>query len=111
MPDIMINEALWIERGDGAAVAHRVIRLGKPFRGVSFGTRRTLIDVALLDSGGRASAPVAELADARPLTAAEEAEYDRLDAKLAGTIGDARTLRRFNALRLRSLTYGSQVAA
>jgi hypothetical protein len=51
--------------------------------------------------------PAADLVPAEALTDAEEAEYRRLDAQLAGTIGEARTLKRFNGLRLRSLMFGT----
>lgn len=91
-----LNEILWIERGDGAARAHRACLLGR---------RRAAATIALLDGGGRRDVPAAEIVPAAPLTAAEEREYQRLDAELAGTHGEARKLRRFNGLRLRSLVY------
>lgn len=91
-----INQALWIEHGDGAARAHPVCILGR--RG-----RETV--VRLLDGNDTAARAVkpAEIVPAAPLSPHEEAEYQRLDRELAGTLGDKRKLRRFNALRLRSL--------
>ncbi|MEA3017330.1 MAG: hypothetical protein QOI38_2052 [Sphingomonadales bacterium] len=92
-----LNEVLWIENGDGAARGHRACLIGR---------NRTKATIALLERGGdRREVAVAELTAAEPLTADEEREYERLDAELAGTIGEARKLRRFNALRIRSLIY------
>lgn len=106
----VIGEKLWVERGDGAPIGHRVVEIGKPFKGTHFGKRTTLVDVCLIDTGARTAAPMSELVPAAPLTAAEEAEYLELDMQLAGTIGDARKLRRFNGLRLRSLLFGGEPA-
>jgi hypothetical protein len=52
--------------------------------------------------------PASDLVPAAPLTDAEEREYDQLDRQLAGTIGEARTLKRFNALRLRWILFGGE---
>lgn len=97
----IINEALWIENGEGAARAHRVCITGSAGRDAL---------ITFLDTPGRGTGrvPRSELASAAPLSPAEEREYDRLDAELAGTIGDRRKLRRFNALRLRSLASEAQ---
>ena len=119
----MIGEKLWIERGDGAAVAHRVVPSGPPRRARVGDRVRHAVEVrdgnsargAGHGSPGAATfprlVPLGELTDAAPLTAADEAEYARLDAALAGTHGDARLLRRFNALRLRWLLFGSEASA
>lgn len=95
-------EVLWIERPDGAAVARKA-------RAIEPGRKTTKI-VLLDGSGTRRDVPTAELAPARPLSADEVAEYECLDAELAGTIGDSRKLRRFNALRLRAIIYGEPAA-
>jgi hypothetical protein len=98
-----LAEILWIERPAGAAVAHKA-------RAIEPG--RKITKIVLLDgSGARRDVPTGELAPARPLTAAEVADYHRLDAELAGTIGDSRKLARFNALRLRWIAYGTEEAA
>ncbi len=101
-----IGELLWIERGDGAAIAHRAIRCGRPQLAVVDGRRQRAVRIHLIDSREERLVASAELVPAAPLTAEEEREYDRLDRQLAGTIGEARTLRRFHALRLRSLMFG-----
>jgi hypothetical protein len=99
---------LYIERGDGAAIAQRALVRGE-VRMASFdGRRQRAVPVKLVDAREDRIVRVADLIDAAPLTAAEEAEYRRLDAQLAGTIGEARTLKRFNALRLRSLMFGDE---
>ncbi|HEX8224487.1 MAG TPA: hypothetical protein VF605_11785 [Allosphingosinicella sp.] len=92
------GEILWIERPDGAAVAHKV-------RAIEPGRKTTKI-VLLDGSGARHDVPTGDLTPAAPVTAAERAEYHRLDAELAGTIGDSRKLRRFNMLRLRWIVCG-----
>lgn len=78
--------------------AHRVRILG-PAPG-----RAKRLEVAILGSGERRTLASADLAPDAPLTPREEAEYRRLDAKLAG---DDRPLKadydRFETLRLRSL--------
>jgi hypothetical protein len=99
---------LYIEHGDGAAVAHRALANGRARLAVLEGRRQRAIPVHLLDVREDRLAPAADVVAAAPLTAAEEAEYQRLDAQLAGTIGEARTLKRFNALRLRSLMFGCE---
>lgn len=102
----MIGEKLWIAHGDGAAAAHRIVVAGKPRLVEVGGKRRRAVAVRLLGDGGMRTVPVSDLTDAAPLSPAEEREYDHLDAQLAGTFGEADTLRRFNALRLRSLLFG-----
>ena len=97
-----VNEVLWIERGDGAAKGHRACLTGSSRAGAT---------IVLLEGGACREVAAGELAPAAPLTEAEEREYRRLDAALAGTRGEARTLRRFNALRLRSLIYPHAGAA
>lgn len=99
----MINAMLWIENGEGAALAHRVTIAGKPFFQPIEGRRQRAVKIRgdCLDR----YVPMTELTAAAPLSPAEEAEYRRLDRELAGTIGDARKLKRFNALRLRSLLF------
>jgi hypothetical protein len=71
------------------------------------GRRQRAVPVRLVDERGSVQAlvPASDLVPAAALSEAEEAEYLRLDAQLAGTIGEARTLKRFNALRLRSLIF------
>lgn len=101
----MIGERLWIENGEGAAKAHRVILAGPPRRAAIGGKVRHAVEVREPGSAASRLVPCADLVDAAPLTAADEAEYRRLDARLAGTKGDAALLRRFNALRLRSLMF------
>lgn len=92
-----LNKVLWIERPEGAAVAHRACLIERG---------RKTAAIALLDgSGARREVPAGDLVPAAPLGALEEAEYQKLDRQLAGTIGDSRKLRRFNALRLRSLLF------
>ncbi len=103
----MIGEQLWIERGDGAAKAHRCILAGRARLDTVAGKRRRVVPIQIVESRARRDVPASELAPATPLTAAEEREYDRLDAALAGTFGEADLLRKFNALRLRSLMFGS----
>lgn len=101
----MIGEMLWIENGDGAAVAHRGIVRGRPHL-VSFDGRKQR--AVLFRPVGRfldTVVPVTHLTEAAPLSEAEEREYQRLDSELARTVGDSRKLRRFNALRLRSLIF------
>lgn len=99
---------LWIELGDGAAAAHCVGWAGKPCLAVIDGRRQRAVPIRLANGYGDLNrlVPASELVPATPLTAAEEAEYHRLDAQLAGTLGEARTLKRFNGLRLRSLMFG-----
>jgi hypothetical protein len=101
---------LYIERGDGAAVAHRAIPRGDVCLAVIDSRRQRAVPIQMIDERGAVQAlvPAADLVAAEPLTAAEEAEYRRLDAQLAGTIGEARTLKRFNALRLRSVMFGGE---
>lgn len=101
---------LYIERGDGAAVAHRAVPRGDVCLAVIDGRRQRAMPVQMLDERGSVQAlvPAADLVSAEPLSAAEETEYARLDAHLAGTLGEARTLKRFNALRLRWLMFGGE---
>lgn len=104
----IIGEFLWIERGDGAAVAHRALPCG-PVRLATIEDRRQrALPVRLVGEAGAGERliPACDLVPATPLTGDEEREYARLDALLAGTMGEARTLKRFNALRLRSLMFG-----
>lgn len=103
----VIGEMLWIERPDGAAIAHRALPCGRVRLGIFGGRRQRTLPVRLIEQAGTGErlVPVGDVVPAAPLTEAEEAEYRRLDAQLAGTIGEARTLRRFNALRLRSLLF------
>lgn len=98
---------LFIERGDGAAVAHRALLRGDVRLAVIDDRRQRTVQVKLIDAHLDRLVPAADLVPAEPLNDAEEAEYRRLDAQLAGTMGEARTLKRFNALRLRSLTFGT----
>jgi len=72
------------------------------------GRRQRAMPLRLIGEAGTGErlVPTSDLVPAAPLTAAEEAEYARLDAQLAGTLGEARTLKRFNGLRLRSLVFG-----
>lgn len=102
----MINEALWIENGDGAAVAHRVVISGPPCLTVIDGRRQRAVPVRGVDLHFHDFVPQADLTEAAPLSPCDELEYQCLDRELAGTIGDARKLKRFNALRLRSLLFG-----
>jgi hypothetical protein len=97
---------LYIEHGDGAAVAHRAMPSGKPCLATLDDRRQRAQPVKLIDAHEDRLVPAADLAPAELLSDAEEAEYARLDAQLAGTLGDARTLKRFNSLRLRSLMFG-----
>ena len=102
---------LYIEHGDGAAVAHRAVPRGDVRLAVVEGRRQRAMPVQMIDERGSVQAlvPAADLVPAEPLTAAEEGEYSRLDAQLAGTMGEARTLKRFNSLRLRSVMFGSAI--
>ncbi|HEX5183619.1 MAG TPA: hypothetical protein VFW19_10770 [Allosphingosinicella sp.] len=106
----IIGERLWIENGDGAAVAHRVIATGSPRLAEIGAHRRRAVPIQIV-GGDRRIVPVSELTEAAPLSTADEAEYRRLDAELAGTIGDGAKLARFNALRLRSIMFGSTGAS
>ncbi len=106
-----IGAHLWIEHGDGAATAHEVVQFGQPHMATIDGRRRRTQDVRLVGSGAQRSVPINELADAAPLNPAEEREYERLDRMLAGTFGDSEVLRKFNALRLRSLHFSEGVPA
>ena len=103
-----INEQLWIERGGDATTAHRVVAIGPTHIAQVDGRRCRAVLVRKIDRTGEGSVlvPAAELTEAAPLSADDEREYARLDAELAGTIGDTAKLRRFNALRLRGLVYG-----
>jgi hypothetical protein len=100
---------LYIEHGDGAAIAHRAIPRGDVRLAVIGDRRQRAVPIQMIDERGSVQAlvPAADLVAAESLTAAEEAEYQRLDAQLAGTIGETRTLKRFNSLRLRSLMFGA----
>lgn len=102
----IIGERLWIENGDGAAVAHRVIATGSPMLADIDAHRRRAVPIQIV-GGERRIVPVSELTEAAPLSPADEAEYRRLDVELAGTIGDSGKLARFNALRLRSVLFGA----
>jgi hypothetical protein len=97
---------LYIEHGDGAASAHRAIPNGDVHLAFIDERRQRAIPVKLVDAHEDRVVPAGDLVPAEALSADEEAEYQRLDALLAGTIGEARTLKRFNALRLRSLLFG-----
>ena len=106
----MIGEILWIERGDGAARAHRAIPRGAARLAIVGGRRQRAVPIRVAGETDDRMVAAGELVPAKPLTTAEEAEYQRLDAQLAGTLGEARALRRFNGLRLRSLLFGSATA-
>lgn len=105
-----INERLWIEKGDGAAVAHRCVLAGsgKPTLHQFEGRRQRCLCIRIIGGDGSLlAAPVNDVVPAAPLSAAEEAEYQRLDLKLSRSPrGDAGDLRRFNSLRLRWLMFG-----
>jgi hypothetical protein len=101
------NHVLWIERGDGAAVAHRVIPSGAVRLAVVNDRRQRAVPVRVVGHGDERLVPASELVPAAPLNALEEDEYQALDQQLAGTIGEAVALKRFNGLRLRSLMFGS----
>lgn len=103
----MIGEALYIANGEGAATAERVIPRGPVHLAIVAGRRQRAVEARFSDGAIRL-VPSSDLALAAPLSASEEAEYQRLDAQLAGTIGEARALKRFNQLRLRSLLFGSE---
>jgi hypothetical protein len=80
--------------------AHRVRILG-PAPG-----RAKRLEVAIVGNGERRTLAPAELVPDAPLTAREEAEYRRLDARLAGQDRPLQDdYRRFEALRLRSLVH------
>lgn len=102
-------QALYVANGDGAAKAHRCIPAGPPRLAIIEGRRQRCAPIRILDQAGTREAlvPCADLVPAEPLSDADERECRRLDAQLAGTIGEARTLKRFNQLRLRSLVCGS----
>jgi hypothetical protein len=105
----VINERLWIENGAGAAKAHRVVPTDKPRLALVGDRRQRVVPVRKLDrlGDGTVLVPAAELADAAPLSPADVAQYDRLDAELAGSlVTDSRKMKAFNALRLRALVYG-----
>jgi hypothetical protein len=104
------HQLLYIERGDGAAVAHKALQCGDPRLATLDGRRQRALPLRLLDEAGTEPRliPAVDLAPAAPLNAAEEVEYRRLDALLAGTLGEARTVKRFNHLRLRSLMFGAE---
>jgi hypothetical protein len=99
---------LYIEHGDGAAVGHRALLAGDPCLAVVEDRRQRAVRVKLVGTHQDRLVPTADLVPAAPLTEEEEAEYRRLDAQLAGTMGEARTLKRFNGLRLRSLMFGGE---
>lgn len=70
--------------------------------------RARRVDVAILGSGERRTLAPADLVPDAPLTPREEAEYRRLDARLAGADRPLRAdYDRFEALRLRSLRHGA----
>lgn len=102
-----IGEEIWIENGAGAARAHRVVRVGPVHLAPIGESRRRAVLIQSVERAGDPTrlVPVSELTAAAPLSAAEEAEFHRLDRELAGTKGEAGRLSRFNALRLRSLIY------
>lgn len=100
-----IGELLWIERGDGAAVAHRAIRCGKPQLAIVDGRRQRAVRIHLIEQRSERLVAATELVPAAPLSAEEEQEYARLERQLAGTLGEARSLKRFNGLRLRSTLF------
>jgi hypothetical protein len=106
---VTIGARLWIERPAGAARAHPVLLAGPAHRATIDGRRCLAILVRKVEAQGEGArlVPLAHVTEAAPLSAAEEAEYARLDAALAGTHGEARKLARFNALRLRSLLFPS----
>lgn len=102
----LVRERLWIEDGDGAAKAHRVLVSGDPHLVEIEGRRRRSVEVRTIGNGAVRVVPMSELTAAAPLMAEEVEEYDRLDGELAGTFGDGDKLRTFNALRLRALLFG-----
>lgn len=109
----VINEALWIQMPGEVAEAHRVIIAGVPRMFEVDGRRFRVVPIRRIGGVNEDSflAPVADLFDARPLNAAESAEYVELDRQLAGTIGDRRRLRAFFALMHRAKIYGEATPA
>ena len=97
---------LWIERGDGAAKPHRVAAVGAVRLAVIDDRRQRAVSIRLAGEFDERLVPAGELVPAAPLTDTEEREYQRLDAQLAGTHGEARALKKFNGLRLRWLLFG-----
>lgn len=102
-----IGEQLWIEHGDGAAIAHRALPIGNVRLAIVDDRRQRAIPIRLIEERQERLIAAGELVAAEPLSAAEEREYEQLDRQLAGTMGEARALKRFNALRLRSLLFGA----
>lgn len=103
---LAINERLWIENGAGAARAHRVVPIGPPRLAEVDGRRCRAVEVREIGCGSARLVPEAELTPAAPLSAADLHAYELLDRQLAGTLGDARLLAKFNALRLRAVIFG-----
>lgn len=103
---IVIGEKLWIEMPGEVARPHRVLPIGQPRIAEVHGRRQRAIDVRVLGGFGIVLVPVAELTEAAPLSAAELADYDRLDGELAGTIGDRRKVRAFMTLFHRRQLFG-----
>lgn len=102
----VLGEKLWIEMPGEVARPHRVVPIGEPRLVELDGRRQRAITVRTLDHLGVVTIPVAELAEAAPLSAADVAEYDRLDGELAGTIGDRKKLLPFMALFWRRQLFG-----
>lgn len=102
----VIGEKLWIEMPGEVARPHRVLPIGKPCLAEVAGRRQRAIEVREIGTPGSIMIPLAELTDAAPLSPADLAEYDRLDAELAGTIGDRKKLLPFMALLWRRDLFG-----
>lgn len=102
----VIGEHLYVENGDGAAKAHRVVPWGQPRLAVIGDRRQRALPVRFIGTTDERLVPAVDVVPAAPLTDDEEREYQRLDRQLAGTMGEARAVKRFNALRLRSLMFG-----
>ncbi|HYD12714.1 MAG TPA: hypothetical protein VEC11_07690 [Allosphingosinicella sp.] len=108
----VVNERLWLQMPGEVASACRVVLTGQPIMAEIRGQRTRAFPVRKISAAheGTHLAPAAELLDAAPLSAAEQAEYAQLDRKLAGTIGDRRVLRAFFGLLHRAAIYGEASA-
>lgn len=109
------REQLWVRLSPDGVAHHRRVRTeGQPYRGnvtcpEDGSERRAIVYLAgEIGRTGTLVVPANELFPTSPTSLADEAEYDRLDALIAGTRGDRRQLHPFHALRLRSLIYGSE---
>jgi hypothetical protein len=110
--DPVVNERLWLQMPGEVASAHRVVLAGQPCMAEVRGQRTRAVAVRKIAAAheGAILVPLAELLNAAPLSAADRAEYDRLDRQLAGTHGERRALRAFFGLLHRSVTYGEASA-